>query len=461
MRLAELDALSTAEAIKSGEITALEAVDGAIARAETLDSQLGFMVTPDYDRARELARKANINAPFVGVPFLIKDLDDYRGLPTRMGSRHTAGFPAAEGHSAFVDALLAAGLIPIGKSATPEHGFLPTTEPTGFAPTRNPWDTSRSSGGSSGGAASATAAHVVPFAHASDGGGSIRIPASCCGLFGLKPTRGRTLDTGGGSHFAIELSVQSCVSRTVRDSAALLAAVEGSKLAKLGNVTGPNTRRLKIGMVLPGVNGRLPDDAITATVERMADTLRGLGHDVTITQWPEAFGAIGEHFLTIWSSGAAKLVAEAKRRLGREVGSDDYEPFSLAMAAAVSMAPPGALEAATAALSTLGGAHDAWFAEQDLVMSPVLGSPPVLLGYVSGTVPIEAMTERLNAYVGWTQPFNVTGGPAMSVPGGLANGLPVGVQFGARIGDERTLLELAYELEEAVPWAQLRPPVSA
>jgi amidase len=461
MNLADLDALGTAAAVKSGEITALEAVDAAIARVEALDPKLSFMVTPDFDRARDLARRASTAAPFAGVPFLIKDLDDYRGLPTRMGSRHTAGFPPAEGQSAFVDALLAAGLIPLGKSSTPEHGFLPTTEPTGFEPTRNPWDTSRSSGGSSGGAASATAAHVVPFAHASDGGGSIRIPASCCGLFGLKPTRGRTLETGGGSHFSIELSVQSCVSRSVRDSAALLAAVEGNKLPRVGNVTGASTRRLRIGMVIPGVNGRAPDDSVRATVEHMADTLRGLGHTVVTTQWPEAFKAIGEHFLTIWSSGAAKLLADASARLGRQVGPDDYEPFSLAMAAAVAMAPPGALEAATATLSKLGGAHDAWFADQDLVMSPVLGSPPVPLGHVAGTVPIDAMTERLNAYVGWTQPFNVTGAPAMSVPGGMADGLPVGVQFGARIGDERTLFELAYELEQAAPWAQLRPPVSA
>ena len=372
MNLADLDALATAKAVRSGEITALESVDAAIARAEALDPRLGFLVTPDFDRARDLARNTDRNAPFAGVPFLIKDLDDYRGLPTRMGSRHTQGFGPAQSQSPFVDALLAAGLIPIGKSATPEHGFLPTTEPTGFEPTRNPWDTSRSSGGSSGGAAAATAAHVVPFAHASDGGGSIRIPASCCGLFGLKPTRGRTADTGGGP-FAIELSVQSCVSRTVGDSAALLAAVEGNKLARLGNITAPGTRRLRIGMVLPGVNGRIPDPAVAATVERMADTLRGLGHQVVTTRWPEAFRAIGEHFLTIWSAGASNLLGEAGRRLGREVGPDEHEPFSLAMAAAVAGAPPGALDAATAALSSLGGAHDAWFADQDLVMSPVLG----------------------------------------------------------------------------------------
>jgi amidase len=460
MNLADLDALATAAAVKAGEITALEVVDAAIARAEALNPKLGFMVTPDYDRARDLAKRAGTEARFAGVPFLIKDLDEYRGLPTRMGSRHTAGFGAAESQSPFVDKLLAAGLIPIGKSSTPEHGFLPTTEPTGFEPTRNPWDTGRSSGGSSGGAASATAAHVVPFAHASDGGGSIRIPASCCGLFGLKPTRGRTVATNPGP-FSIDLSVQSCVSRTVRDSAALLAAVEGSTLPPLGEVTGPAARRLRIGMVLPGVNGRTPDPVVAAKVEGMADILRSLGHTVVETRWPEAFRVIGEHFLTIWSSGAAKLLADARERLGREVGPEDYEPFSLAMAAAIKDAPPGALQAATAALSDLGGAHDAWFAEQDLVMSPVLGSPPVPLGWVAGTVPIPDLSERLNAYVGWTQPLNVTGAPAMSVPGGLADGLPVGVQFGARIGDERTLLELAYELEQAAPWAYQKPPVSA
>ncbi|CAM3147719.1 Indoleacetamide hydrolase [Sphingomonas antarctica] len=460
MNLGDMDALATAAAVKSGDITALEAVDAAIARAEALDPKLGFMVTPDYDRARELAGKADRNAPFAGVPFLIKDLDDYRGLPTRKGSRHTAGFPPAESQTAFVDVLLAAGLIPLGKSSTPEHGFLPTTEPTGFEPTRNPWDTARSSGGSSGGAASATAAHVVPFAHASDGGGSIRIPASCCGLFGLKPSRNRTVATTPGA-FSIDLSVQLCVSRSVRDSAALLAAVEGNALPRIGHVTGPATRRLRIGMVLPGVGGQQPDADVAATVAAMADTLRKLGHQVVDTQWPDAFRAIGEHFLTIWSAGASKLLADASETLGRPVGLDDYEPFSLAMAAAVNGAPPGALEAATKALSGLGGAHDAWFADQDLIMSPVLGSPPVPLGFVSGTVPIDAMTERLNAYVGWTQPFNVTGGPAMSVPGGLPGGLPVGVQFGAKIGDERTLLELAYELEQALPWANLRPPVSA
>ncbi|HTI30863.1 MAG TPA: amidase family protein [Sphingomonas sp.] len=460
MNLADRDALGTAAAVKSGEITALEAVDAAIARAEALDPKLGFMVTPDYERARDLAKRAGSDAPLAGVPFLIKDLDDYRGLPTRMGSRHTAGFGVADQQTRFVDALLAAGLIPIGKSSTPEHGFLPTTEPTGFAPTRNPWDTSRSSGGSSGGAASATAAHVVPFAHASDGGGSIRIPASCCGLFGLKPSRGRTAATTPGP-FSIDLSVQLCVSRSVRDSAALLAAVEGDGLPKVGNVTAPHTRRLRIGMVLPGVGGRDPDPSVAAKIEGMAEILRGLGHTIVETRWPEAFRAIGEHFLTIWSSGAAKLLGEASAKLGRAVGPEDYEPFSLAMAAAIKDAPPGALEAATATLSNLGGAHEAWFADQDLVMSPVLGSPPVPLGFVAGTVAIPELSDRLNAYVGWTQPFNVTGAPAMSVPGGLADGLPVGVQFGAKYGDERTLLELAYELEEAAPWAQLRPPVSA
>src|SRR3569623_1900619 len=183
---ANWDATETAAKIRSGAVSALEMVDAAIARAEALDPQLNFLVSDDFVRARKRARRPLGNGPFAGVPYLIKDLDDMAGLPTRSGSRSTADLGPATRQTALIDGMLATGLNPIGKSSTPVHGFLPTTEPLAFGPTRNPWDPTRSSGGSSGGAGAATAAHVVPFAHASDGGGSIRIPASCCGLFGQK-----------------------------------------------------------------------------------------------------------------------------------------------------------------------------------------------------------------------------------------------------------------------------------
>lgn len=304
--MADWDATETAAAIRTGAVSALEVVDAAIARAEALDPKLNFLVTDDYERARARARAPLGDGAFAGVPFLIKDLDDFAGLPTRLGTRATAGAAAASRQAPLIDGMLATGLNPIGKSATPEHGFLPTTEPLAFGPTRNPWDPSRSAGGSSGGAASATAAHVVPFAHASDGGGSIRIPASCCGLFGLKTSRDRTLATDPG-HFPMPLSVQLCVSRSVRDTATLLAAVEAknSGLPPVGLIGGPSSRRLRIGMVLDSVSGQAPDRDVAAAIEGVAVLLGELGHHVEPTAWPAPIVGMSDAFLLTWSQGAA------------------------------------------------------------------------------------------------------------------------------------------------------------
>jgi amidase len=461
--MADWDATETAKAIKSGATSALEAVDAAIARAEALNPRLNFLIAEDFERARTRARESLGDGPFAGVPFLIKDLDDFIGLPTRSGTRTTAGMGPATRQTALIDGLIAAGLNPIGKSATPEHGFLPTTEPLAFGPTRNPWDPTRSSGGSSGGAAAATAAHVVPFAHASDGGGSIRIPASCCGLFGLKPSRGRTLATDPG-HFPIPLSVQLCVSRSVRDSAALLAAVEGTGagLPPVGMVHGPSTRRLRIGMVLDSVSGGAPDPEVAAAIEGMAALLGDLGHRVEPTVWPAPVVGMSDAFLLTWSQGAANLLAEAGQRLGRAPGLDDVEPFSLAMATIVAGAPAGAVDQAVAYLESLRGAYDAWLGQYDVILSPVLSLPPPELGWLAPDLPVETMAERLPRYVGYTTPHNVVGAPAMSVPAAwTASGLPIGAQFGGAIGAETMLLELAYEIEMARPWAGRRPPVCA
>jgi amidase len=461
--MADWDAIETAAAIKSGAVSALEAVDAAIARAEALNPQLNFLVAEDFERARARANGPLGDGPFAGVPFLIKDLDNFIGLPTRSGTRTTAGMGPATRQAPLIDGMLAAGLNPIGKSTTPEHGFLPTTEPLAFGPTRNPWDTARSSGGSSGGAAAATAAYVVPFAHASDGGGSIRIPASCCGLFGLKPSRGRTLATDPG-HFPMPLSVQLCVSRSVRDSAALLAAVEGTGagLPPVGMVRGPSARRLRIGMVLDSVSGGAPDPEVAAAIEGMAALLGDLGHRVEPTAWPAPVVGMADAFLLTWSQGAANLLAEAGQRIGHAPGLDDVEPFSLAMAAIVAGAPAGAVDQAVAYLESLRGAYDAWLGQYDLILSPVLSLPPPELGWLAPDLPVEVMAERLPRYVGYTTPHNVVGAPAMSVPAAwTASGLPIGAQFGAAVGAEAAMLELAYEIESAQPWAGRRPPVCA
>lgn len=460
---ANWDATETAAQIRAGTVSALEMVDAAIARAEALDPQLNFLVADDFERARERAKGPLGDGPFAGVPYLIKDLDDMTGLPTRSGSRSTADLGPATRQSPLVAGMLAAGLNPIGKSSTPEHGFLPTTEPLAFGPTRNPWNPTRSSGGSSGGAGAATAAHVVPFAHASDGGGSIRIPASCCGLFGLKVSRGRTLATDPGS-FPIPLSVQLCVSRSVRDSAGLLAAVEGTGagLPPVGLVGGPSARRLRIGLVIDSVTGGKPDPEVAAATEAMAALLEDLGHHVAPTAWPAALVGMGDPFLLAWSKGAANILAETGARLGHAPGADEVEPFSLAMASIVAMAPPEAVDQAVAYLNGLGGAYAAWLGQFDVILSPVLSLPPVELGWLAPDLPVETMAERLPAYVGYTTPANVVGAPAMSVPGAWsAAGLPIGAQFQAAVGDEAALLALAYEIEAARPWAGRRPGVCA
>ncbi len=453
--MAQWDAIDTATAIRSKSVSALEVIDAAIARAEALDPQLNFLVTDDFDRARDRARGPLPDGPFAGVPFLIKDLDDLVGLPTRLGTRATAGVGPATRQAPLIDGMLAAGLNPIGKSATPEHGFLPTTEPLAFGPTRNPWDPGRSAGGSSGGAASATAARVVPFAHASDGGGSIRIPASCCGLFGLKTSRGRTLATDPG-HFPIPLSVQLCVSHSVRDTAALLAAVEArdSGLPPVGLVSAPSAKRLRVGMVLDSVSGQAPDPDVAAAIEGMAALLVDLGHRVEPAAWPASIVGMSDAFLLTWSQGAANLLADDGKLLGRVPGTQDVEPFSLAMAAIIAEAPHGAVDQAVAYLTSLGAVYDAWLDQYDVILSPVLSLPPPEIGWLAPDLPVETMAERLTRYVGYTTPYNVVGAPAMSVPGAFsAAGLPIGAQFGAANGGEGMLLELAFELEQARPWA--------
>jgi amidase len=334
----------------------------------------------------------------------------------------------------------------------------------GFTPTRNPWNLERSSGGSSGGAAAAVASGMVPVAHASDGGGSIRIPSANCGLFGLKPSRGRMLPNRP-STWAIDISVSHVVSRSVRDSAALFAATErtgpDAPFTPIGLVSQPLNRPLKIGLVMNTGGGQAPNPEVRAAVEGAARLLESLGHAVEPTALPMDGARFGFDFTVLWASGAAELVAAIGQALGRKPDTDVLEPFSLAMAELVSHLTPDVLPAAIARLNDDMKAYDTWLTTYDVILSPVLGQPPVELGHVAGWVPFPDLQQRLNAYVGYTPVQNVAGAPAMSVPlHWTADGLPVGVQIAGRAGGEATLLALAYQLEEAQPWAHRRPPVS-
>lgn len=459
------DATEMAARIRKGEMTALEAVEQAVARAEKLQAQLNFIVNSDFDRALAKARAGGITGPFAGVPFLIKDLDDYKGLPTRNGSQSGRYARPATSQPAYIDGFDSAGLITIGKSATPEYGFLPTTEPVSTGLTRNPWDPTRSSGGSSGGSAVAVAAGVVPVAHANDGGGSIRIPASNCGLFGLKPSRGRMIGTSHETRVS-DIGVEHVVSRSIRDSAALFAATEDSgkaaQLPPVGLVTGPGKKRLRIGVLLENGMGHSPQPEVAAANASVAKLLVSLGHRVEVTHLPFDGGQFIQDFLLLWANGAMDLADALAKAMGKAPDATVLEPFSLGMVELARKAGPQAFAEALGRLNEDSLAYDTWFPSHqfDVVLSPVLSSPAPKLGEVGPLVDFDTLSARLIEYVGYTPIHNVAGAPAMSVPLSWTDaGLPVGSMFSARRGNERTLFELAYQLEAAQPWAHRIPPI--
>lgn len=460
--LGDLDATGIAARIRSGEITAAEALDAAIARAESVNPQLNFIASAAYDYGRQRAA-SQLSGPFAGVPTLIKDLLPVTGLPLHFGCRAFAN-NVADAQPPYTDALLAAGLVPFGKSTTPEFGLTATTEPLLGGATHNPWDVSRSSGGSSGGAAVAVAARVVPVAHASDGGGSIRIPSSCNGIFGLKVSRHRTV-ASGEPETGMAISVNGCVSRSVRDTAAWLAATEqtgdAAALPAVGMVDGPNTRRLRVMLNIPDFLGREPDPQVRAAIESVAELCRSLGHDVREAK-PEVDGqTFLNDFILLWAESANEVVQMVQANAGQTPLDQLFEPLTLGLAQHYQQAGPAALEAAIRRLYQVEAAYAAAFANADVMLTPVLSKPPLPLGEISPTLGMAGF-ERVTEYVGYTPLQNVAGAPAMSVPLAWSDdGLPIGAHFSAAKGQERTLLELAYELEQARPWADRKPGVHA
>lgn len=456
------DATDIAQRIASGEITAAQALEAAIARADRLNPQLNFLASPAYEYGRARAAQ-QLAGPFAGVPTLIKDLMNVTGLPTKYGSRAFAQNVAAE-QPAFMDNLLAAGLVPFGKSTTPEFGLTATTEPLLGGPTKNPWNVERSSGGSSGGAAVAVASGVVPIAHASDGGGSIRIPASCNGLFGLKPSRGRTVNAGLPER-GISLSVNGCVSRSVRDSATWLSIVEasgeGAAFPPVGSVTGPNTQRLRITLATKAADGGDPDADVLAATQAAAELCRGLGHTVTEGVMPGGGAEFSNAFTLLWAESASEVVDLVRANAGQAPLDQLLEPLTLQLADLYKGASRRDFERALTHLRAAEAQYAAFFETTDILLTPVLSSAPPRLGEISPTSGMEGFA-KVARYVGYTPLQNVAGAPAMSVPLGMsADGMPIGAHFAAAKGQEKRLLELAYELESAQPWASRKPGVNA
>ncbi|MGE3809476.1 MAG: amidase [Gemmataceae bacterium] len=459
--LVSLDGLAQAKMISAGEISPLEAVELAIARIERLNPKINAVVTADFDAARARASENKFKGPFAGVTFLVKDLDDFKG--TRMTGGSRAGLTnISETTQPYVQACIDAGVNVVGKSNTPELGLTPTTESLALGPCYNPWDLTRSAGGSSGGAGAAVAAGLVAIAQGSDGGGSIRIPASCCGVFGLKPSRSRLM----GSKDEFEFGVDGVLSRSVRDTAHALVATErktpGRGLKPVGLVTGPSKRRLKIGMYLKGSGGVVPSPEVSDAIMATAKLCEELGHDVQISKLDLHEDSYAADFLTLWASYAGEAVAALEKERGRKATLQDFEPLTLAFAEQYHGGGKEKVPAASERLQQLSKDVNQRVLEYDVLLSPVLSTPPPLVGQYSPTLPFAELLARMTTYVAYTPLFNVTGMPAMSVPlHWTKEGLPVGSQFAARLGDERTLLELAYELEAARPWADKWAPWSA
>ncbi len=458
--LSRLDGVAQAELVARGEVSATELLEACTERMEALNPLLNAAPVLDFERARE---RAPAPGPFAGVPFLVKDATAYPGLRWSMGSRLFARNIGDLGtrYSARLDA---AGLVTVGKSATSEFGMLGSTETLLDGITHNPWELSHSAAGSSGGAAAAVAAGLVPLAHASDGGGSIRIPASSCGLFGFKPSRGRCVRASlGDSDFGALVS-EHCVSRSVRDSALLLSLTENrdAGLPPLGYVQAPLSRRLRIGTWTRTLTGEAPDSAVQRAYDEAVALCVSLGHDVVPVQAPDIDGrALGDAFFLLGGSAIAGAAQMVERLRGTPVAPHELEPFSRELADVFRQGGPSGRAEAHRVLGESTERYLTTVRELDVVLTPTLAVAPWRIGYLSPVLPREELMRRMALAVGYTPIQNLAGCPAMSVPLHVSDaGLPIGTHFAAAPGADALLLALAYQLEAASPWHHRWAPYS-
>jgi amidase len=471
--LAYMDAMAQAELVRKGDVKPVELVEAAIERIESVNPKLNAVVTEMFEEGRRAAESGLPEGPFMGVPFLLKDL-----LAQYKGVRYTSGSRFLKDNISPLDTELVsrykrAGLVIIGKTNTPEFGILPTTEPQLFGPTRNPWDPERTAGGSSGGSAAAVASCMVPMAHGNDGGGSIRIPASCCGVFGLKPTRARNPlgplfgDLMGG------LVVEHALTRSVRDSAALLDATSGPDVGDpywapppkgpfLSEV-GRDPSRLRIGFLTKAPTGVTVHQECVRAVEDAARLCEGLGHLVEEVSLNVDGELVTRNFMVLWSTGCTWTLEAWSRTISRDLSPDHFEPLTWALYEMGKQYSASDYIKAVHELQLISRLVSRVFLEYDVVITPTLGEPPVPLGSFDSPPdsPMKGMA-RAGEFVPFTPICNVTGQPAMSVPLYWDNeGLPVGTHFIGRFGEEATLFRLASQLEAERPWAQRRPPICA
>ncbi len=462
----KMDATALAEAIAKGELAAGEILEAAIARAEAVNPAINAIVHQQFDQARQtIANGAAPDGPFRNVPYLLKDLGAFdAGQPCSMGSRLWADF-VPDHDATYTERCKAAGLVIMGRTNTPEMGLNATTEPTLHGATPNPWNADHSAGGSSGGSAAAVIAGILPMAHATDGGGSIRIPAANCGLFGVKPTRGRNPagpDVGEGWS---GMSTGHIVSRSVRDSARMMDCTHGpapgdpyaapAPARPFTDEVGADPGKLRIALMTDGFDGRPLDPECVAGVENAAKLCADLGHMVEPAQPKLDVSALVQATRTVIAGNVWTAVRMRCEALGREPSGQDVEAVTWALAQEGTQSSAGDYAAAVLALHQSSRQLAAFFQDYDLILSSTLRHPPLPLGAIS------MQDNDLDHYcqalfeeeIAITPYYNNTGCPAMTVPLHMSStGLPVGIHFGAPFGDEATLFRLAAQLEAAQPW---------
>ena len=462
-----------AELVRSGEASPRELTEAAIARIEAVNPKLDAVIRTRFDAALAEAGGELPDGPFRGVPILLKDLNCMvAGEPTAfgIGPLREVAWPVT---SYLAEQFRAAGFVSLGRTNVPELGTTVTTEPWSFPPARNPWDPGHSTGGSSGGSAAAVAAGLVPVAHGNDGGGSIRIPASECGLVGLKPTRGR-VSQGPliGEQWAGGY-IEGAITRTVRDAAAVLDVISNRMPGEpyyapplprpLAREVGADPGRLRIGVLdQPGADGYLADPQCSAAVARAASLLELLGHHVEQSAPAAMFEQkFARHFNTIIAADAEVTFRAFETVLGRPIGEDEIEPRNAVYRQAGKELSAVAYLVSRAWFGMWARRMAEWWEDHDLLLTPTLGAPPPELGWFTAAGPKEE-GPRIASFIPYTPQFNMTGQPAISLPlHWTPGGLPVGVQLAAAYGREDILIRVASQLEQAAPWSGRRPPVHA
>ncbi|MCW2846659.1 MAG: amidase, Asp-tRNAAsn/Glu-tRNAGln amidotransferase subunit [Marmoricola sp.] len=455
--LGDHDAVGLAAEIREGRVSRLEAVQASIARLQDLDDDLAGLAAERFATALTEARTPH-DGFFAGQASFVKDNSDVAGLPTQQGTHAFVAEPAAaDGDFARMFGLV--GTTTLGKTRLSEYGFSASAEFADDVPVRNPWHTGHTSGASSAGSAAFVASGAVTMAHANDGGGSIRIPAACCGLVGLKPTRGRTPSDKGNREMPVRIVHDGVVTRSVRDTAAFLRESErvyrNLKLPPVGDVTGPGRKRLRVALVTNSIGGRVTDAETTQAVLHTAGLLEELGHcvDPVAAPVPHSFE---DDFLLYWSS-----LALAISRAGRYMFNPTYDR-SRNDNLTKGLARHAARNAwrLPVAIARLNGSHRTskrFFADFDMVLTPTLSLVTPELGWLNPSQSFETVMGRLLEWVSFTPLQNANGDPAMSLPmGTTSGGLPIGVQLAAERGHDRRLLQVAYELEDAQPFARIQ-----